>query len=95
MTDAASVPDSDLVPAAIIYPTYRSETWTVRPSPVGGHRWHFKYRQGPGEVLLIKCFDSRPDVARRALHSAFEDPDHAADDYRESIETRALLFYDE
>lgn len=97
VTDASSVPDADLVPAAIVYPTFRSETWTVRkPSPDSdGHRWHFKYRQEPGEVLLIKCFDSRADVARRALHSAFEDPEQVDAEYRESIETRALLFYDE
>ena len=93
MTDAASVPDEDLAPASIIYPGYRSESWTVRPST--GHRWYFKYRQEPDEVLLIKCFDSRTDVARRALHSAFADPDEAEAENRQSIEARALLFYDE
>lgn len=87
------MPDGDLVPAAILYPGFRSETWTVRPS--AGHRWHFKHQQRPDEVLLIKCFDSRTDVARRALHSAFEDPDEVDGEFRESIETRALLFYDE
>lgn len=87
------MPDADLVAAAILYPKFRSETWTVRPSEA--HRWHFKYRQRPDEVLLIKCFDSVETVARRALHSAFEDPDEVGSEYRESIEARALLFYDE
>ncbi|RYP33746.1 hypothetical protein DL767_004613 [Monosporascus sp. MG133] len=93
VADSTSIPDSDLVAAAIIYPGFRSETWTVRPNDA--HRWYFKYKQRPDEVLLIKCFDSRETVARRALHSAFEDPDEVNSEYRESIETRALLFYDE
>ncbi|RYP61069.1 hypothetical protein DL770_009853 [Monosporascus sp. CRB-9-2] len=93
VADSSSIPDEDLVAAAIIYPGFRSETWTVRPNDA--HRWYFKYKQRPDEVLLIKCFDSRETVARRALHSAFEDPDEVNSEYRESIETRALLFYDE
>ncbi|EMR63916.1 putative methyltransferase-like protein [Eutypa lata UCREL1] len=93
VADSSTVPDTDLVAAAIIYPKFKSETWTVRPSEA--HRWYFKYKQSPDEVLFIKCFDSKETVARRALHSAFQDPDEVDSEYRESIETRALLFYDE
>ncbi|KAI1497486.1 hypothetical protein F5X99DRAFT_433007 [Biscogniauxia marginata] len=97
VADATSVPDADLVAASILYPSgARDETWTIRPSPTAMHRWYFKYAQTPAEVLLIKCFDSRPTaVARRAPHSAFEDPAEMEREPRESIETRALVFYDE
>lgn len=65
--------------------------------PNDAHQWYFKNSQGPDEVLLIKCFDSAttPGLARRVPHSAFEDPDMADSGHRESIEARALVFYDD
>ncbi|KAI1410246.1 hypothetical protein F5Y13DRAFT_202373 [Hypoxylon sp. FL1857] len=93
VADATSIPDSDLVAASIIYPRDRDETWTIKPRST--HKWYFKYAQKPDEVLLIKCFDSDESVpARRAPHSAFEDPEQKDRESRESIETRALVFYD-
>jgi hypothetical protein len=90
------VPDSDLVAASILYPKGdRDETWTMLPNDA--HRWYYKHAQGPDEALLIKCFDSAtaPGLARRVPHSAFEDPDMNYRASRESIEARALVFYNE
>ncbi|KAI2620743.1 hypothetical protein GGS26DRAFT_594841 [Hypomontagnella submonticulosa] len=93
VADATSIPDTDLVAAAIIYPADRDETWTIRPRAT--HRWYFKYAQQPDEMLLIKCFDSDESVpARRSPHSAFDNPEERDRESRESIETRALVFYD-
>ncbi|KAI1101831.1 hypothetical protein F4804DRAFT_287655 [Jackrogersella minutella] len=93
VADATSIPDGDLVAASIVYPRDRDETWTIKPR--ASHRWYFKYAQRPGEVLLVKCFDSDEAVpARRAPHSAFEDPEQKDGESRESIEARALVFYD-
>ncbi|EOO00962.1 putative 7alpha-cephem-methoxylase p8 chain related protein [Phaeoacremonium minimum UCRPA7] len=93
IAEAHSVPDSDLVPAALVYPTRRGETYAVRPNP--NHRWYFKYAQRPDEVTLIKCFDSLEDGrARRVPHSAFVNPNEEKNEPRESIEVRALVFYD-
>ncbi|KAI2619884.1 hypothetical protein GGR54DRAFT_639649 [Hypoxylon sp. NC1633] len=93
VADARSIADTDLAAAAIIYPADRDETWTIRPAV--HHRWHYKRAQRPDEVLLIKCFDSDVGVpARRAPHSAFDDPAAADAEDRESIEARALVFYD-
>ena len=93
VADAASVPDTDLVAAAIIHKEtgHRLESWAIKPNPA--HRWYFKYAQRPDEVLLIKCFDSDASVARRAPHCAVEDPDETASECRESIEVRCLVFY--
>jgi hypothetical protein len=92
VADSSSVPDEDLIAASVVHPAHRAETWTVRPN--ASHRWYFKYKQTPGEVMLIKCFDSSTDVERRAPHCAFEDPAYSEDDgWRESVEVRALLFY--
>ncbi|KAI9429441.1 hypothetical protein H4582DRAFT_2089171 [Lactarius indigo] len=51
----------------------------------------------PEEGVLIKCFDSIQDgsVAVLTPHTAFEDPTTPPDaEKRESIELRALVFYD-
>ena len=58
----------------------------------------------PDEAMFIKCFDSRSQglpggregVAALTPHTAFIDPDTPSDAKgRESIEVRALVFYDE
>ncbi|KAF2815512.1 7alpha-cephem-methoxylase P8 chain related protein [Mytilinidion resinicola] len=93
LADAHSVPDSDLIPAKLIYPDREGETYVVKPNPE--HRWYFKYAQRPDEPLFIKCFDSVDDGrARRIPHTAFVNPAHVDDAPRESIEVRTLVFYD-
>ncbi|EAQ84336.1 hypothetical protein CHGG_08350 [Chaetomium globosum CBS 148.51] len=91
VADANSVPDSDLVAAAMVEEDFEGESWVVRHNP--NHRWHFKYRMTPEDVLLIKCFDSDTFLARRALHSAFEDPAYREERSRQSIEVRCLVLY--
>jgi hypothetical protein len=92
VADAGSVPDSDLVGAEMTEDDFKGESWVVRHSPE--HRWYYKYRMTPQDVLLIKCFDSDVTVARRALHSAFEDPAHRYRESRQSIEVRCLVCYE-
>ena len=91
VASAPSIPDSDLIPASVIYPKTRNETFTVKPNP--DHRWYFKNAQQPNEVMLIKCFDSDTSVARRAPHCAFRDAEMDNKEDRESIEVRSLIFY--
>ncbi|KAH8599195.1 methyltransferase-like protein [Bisporella sp. PMI_857] len=92
VADANTVPDEDLVAAVMVENGYHGEQWVVRHSP--NHQWYFKHGLSPEEVLLIKCFDSRESVARRALHSAFEDPEYRDLESRQSIEVRCLVLYD-
>jgi len=93
LADAHSVPESDLVAAALIYPDREGETFAVKPNPK--HQWYFKYAQRPDEPLFIKCFDSVDDGRpRRIPHSAFTNPAHEDEPPRESIEVRTLVFYD-
>ena len=60
------------------------------------HKWYWFPRMTRDEVLLFKNYDTLPDgTARYALHSAFQDPDTPADAApRETIETRAFVFFD-
>lgn len=95
VAEAASVRDADLVPTGLIYPNRRGETLQVRYDQE--QKWWYKSAMEPGEVLLIKCFDSKEDGrARRVPHTAFVDPGADVDaPARESIEVRALVFHPE
>ncbi|ORX97506.1 hypothetical protein BCR34DRAFT_593470 [Clohesyomyces aquaticus] len=99
---AYSIAEEDLVAAPLIYtkqppPLNKTETWTILPGE--GHEWYYKNEQRSDEVLLIKCFDSekREGLARRAPHCAFKDPEREGEGWadRQSIEVRALLWWDE
>jgi hypothetical protein len=85
----------DTFPVALVYPDREGETMGIRYSP----DYKFKYFHGmtPEEFVLIKCFDSVQDgsVSIFTPHTAFEDPNTpAGTPPRESIELRALVFYD-
>ncbi|KAK3390139.1 methyltransferase-like protein [Podospora didyma] len=90
---APSVPDADLVAAIMVEDDFHGESWVVRYNP--HHQWYYKHGMTPRDVLLIKCFDSDTAVARRALHSAFEDPVYRDAESRQSIEVRCLVCYDD
>ena len=105
--DARSIPDDCLIPVEANFGKKIGEYQRVTHAKVmeilaakasSGQKWHYASHMVPGEVLLIKCFDSIDDgkTARRAPHSAFIDPDHS--DFvepRESVELRALVFWED
>ncbi|BFZ56875.1 hypothetical protein PYCC9005_003924 [Savitreella phatthalungensis] len=69
------------------------ETYAV--AHAAKQRWYF-YRALPlDKAILIKCFDSKDEVAKYAPHTAFDFAEAQADaPPRQSIEVRALLFWD-
>ncbi|RWA13336.1 hypothetical protein EKO27_g1749 [Xylaria grammica] len=80
----------------------RGETMGVAQSEK--HRFYYVKDMTPDEVLLLKCYDSwgegepggKNGLAVRTPHTAFEDPATPKDAKpRESIEVRALVFYEE
>ncbi|KAF2994255.1 hypothetical protein E8E13_001526 [Curvularia kusanoi] len=87
VAEANSVSDDSLVVTELIYPTRRGETYAVNYDPA--HRWYYKSKLSPEEVILIKCFDSKKDGrARRVPHTAFHIPGTEDKEGRESIEDR-------
>ncbi|KAI0033646.1 hypothetical protein K488DRAFT_47324 [Vararia minispora EC-137] len=85
----------DLEPMTLRYPDRHGETFGVKFSPA--QRWKYVSGMTPEEGVLIKCFDSVQDGATATLtpHTAFEDPTTPPNaPKRESIELRALVFYD-
>ncbi|KAF5342824.1 hypothetical protein D9758_013380 [Tetrapyrgos nigripes] len=90
--------EKGLTPVAFFHPGREEnrETMGVSYNPA----LKFKYLRGmtPDEIVLIKCYDSKDDgsVSIMTPHTAFEDPTTPADAlFRESIELRALVFYDD
>ncbi|KAL0959114.1 hypothetical protein HGRIS_014410 [Hohenbuehelia grisea] len=85
----------DLIPVALVYPDREGETYGVRHNP--NQKWNYLRGMDPDEIVLIKCFDSVQDgsVAILTPHTGFADPSTPPDaPLRESIELRALVFYD-
>ncbi|HJS79286.1 MAG TPA: CmcJ/NvfI family oxidoreductase [Vitreimonas sp.] len=93
LADARSVAPGELVATDIVYPDRRGEIYNLTYSP--RHRWWYVPDMGLDEALLIKCYDSREDVARFTPHTAFENPlTRPGAPPRESIEFRTIAFFD-
>ena len=95
VADASTIAPDQLVPVDLVYPQRSGEISYVTYDPA--HRWLYVPEMRSDEVWLFKNYDSdasRP--ARFAAHSAFEDPTRPLDAApRESIEVRALVFFDQ
>ena len=92
LCDARSVDPADLVATDLVYPDRRGEIYGLVYNRV--QRWFYLPDMGLDEVLLIKCYDSAPDVARFTPHTAFESPLTPPNaPPRESIEFRTIAFF--
>jgi hypothetical protein len=90
--DARSSPASDYVACDLVYRERKGEIYTVTYNPA--HRWLYFPQMTVDETILIKCFDSRTDVARWSAHSAFTDPTSPEGaPARESLEIRTVAFF--
>ena len=89
--DARSIAPADLVG---IDRYLKHEVFMMRFNPA--HRWFYFPQMEVSEIILIKGFDSMCDGrARFTAHAAFVDPTTPPGaPPRESIEARALLFFD-
>jgi hypothetical protein len=89
--DARSIAPNDLVPT---HRYLKHEVFMMTFNPA--HRWFYFPRMLVGETLLIKGFDSMLDGrARFTAHASFADPTMPREaPPRESIEARALLFFE-
>jgi hypothetical protein len=91
--DARSAAPGDFVASDMVYKDRRGEIHVNTFSP--SHRWFYVPRMTTDEALLIKCYDSRRDVARFTAHSAFIDPTTPTGaEPRASIEIRTVAFFE-
>lgn len=90
--DAGSAQFDDFVRSEQRYQGRVGEIYVARYNP--RHRWYYAPAMREDEAILIKCYDSRRDVARFVAHSAFDDPTTPAGTApRESIELRTIAFF--
>lgn len=91
--DARTLSAADLVATDLIYRDRLGEIFNVTYS--SRHKWFYFPNMRRDEVVFLKCYDSARDGrARLTVHTAFDDPTAPADAIpRESIEIRALLFF--
>lgn len=94
LADARSVSHRDIIEADLVYRDRTGEIYYAAYSP--RHQWVYFPLMEREEALLIKGYDSADDGrARFSLHTAFDDPTTPASAApRESIEVRALVFFD-
>jgi hypothetical protein len=93
LCDATTLSEENLVGSDLRYPDRTGETYAVTYNPA--QRWYYFPKMQADEVILIRCFDSaREGAARFSAHGAFDDPSTPEGaPPRESIETRALVFF--
>ncbi|HEV8681040.1 MAG TPA: CmcJ/NvfI family oxidoreductase [Stellaceae bacterium] len=93
LCDATTLSEENLVGSELRYRDRTGETYAVTYNP--GQRWFYFPKMTADEVVLIRCFDSaREGAARFSAHGAFDDPQTPPDaPPRESLETRALVFF--
>lgn len=94
LCDARSVDDSRL--HTVERRAYNRVGQTRHASYDAANVWYYFPRMTRDEAVLIKNYDTETDGrARYSLHSSFEDPTSPPDAApRESLETRALVFFD-
>lgn len=94
LVDSESLAPRDLAVCDLVYADRTGEIYQGVYN--ADHRWYYFPRMTRDEAILIKCYDSMKDGrARFSLHSAFDDPTSPADPRpRQSIESRALAFFD-
>lgn len=92
LCDAQTFTDADLIASDLVYAHVRGETSRVEFNPA--HRWYYFSEMQTDEALLIRIHDSADDGrARLSFHTSFENPLTPDAPPRESIETRALVFF--
>ncbi len=84
----------DMVPTDLVYKHRTGETYMVRPSD--SHRFFWWSDMTKDEAVVLKIYDSDPNVARGSLHTGFRLPDshrNMNDPTRESMEVRLMVFW--
>ncbi len=91
--DATTHAPEDMLRMELKYSERTGEIYVMRWSPQ--HRWVYFPLMEATHALLLKTYDSETDGRARFMgHTAFEDPNTAADaPRRESIEVRTMAFF--
>ncbi len=94
LCDARSVISSDLIICERRYPDRVGQTYQIKYNK--NHEWFYFPEMTRNEAIIFKVYESETDGrARFTPHTSFEDPTTTNKSMpRESIEVRALVFFD-
>lgn len=93
MCDVGTSPSDDFFKLYLNYRDRLGENYVMRHSP--NHKWWYFPNMTPEQVIILKTYESETDGRARFVgHSAFDDPNSAADaPARESVEIRTIAFF--
>jgi hypothetical protein len=96
LCDASTVAPADMHPSEIyggLDDPNRAPLYGFNLSYNPAHRWYFVHHMRPDEMLAFKLYDSDASQPQWTGHTAFTDPDTAADaPPRQSMELRTVSF---
>lgn len=94
LCDGRTIPEEGFIRYERRYRYRTGETYHIAYNPA--HRWFWFPQMTRDEALVFKVFDTDASAGVRfTAHTAFDDPNTPPDAaIRESIEMRALVFYD-
>lgn len=71
-------------------------SYTLSRNDQDAHMWYYLSQMRSDEMFIFKTFDSKPDVAQFAFHTAFKNNNEpTSNEEQKSLELRCLVFYDE
>lgn len=71
-------------------------SYTLSRNDQNVHMWYYMSQMRSDEMFIFKTFDSKPDVAQYAFHTAFKNVNEPTPtEEQKSLELRCLVFYDE
>lgn len=88
--------DKDVKPMTTRLVDSNITAYTISRNANDAHIWYYLSRMRSDEMFVFKMYDSKPDVAPMAFHTAFQnDTEPTPTEEQLSIELRCLIFYDD
>jgi hypothetical protein len=88
--------DKDVHPLEIREAVYHRTARIMSCNAEDAHTWYYLSEMQSNEMFVFKMFDSKPDVAQFAFHTAFINKNAPiSNEDQKSLEIRCLIFYDE
>jgi hypothetical protein len=88
--------DKDVLSLKVRGKTQIYTGYTMSCNAQHAHKWYYMNEMRSDEMFLFKMYDSKPDVAQLAFHTAFNDDNAPLSDIEQkSVEIRCLISYND